>query len=187
MRPSEPTRAEHQTSNSTANAFLGGRRMPTWLTTGQPQVNASPLLPSRKRPAPRDFDPPKRPSKPTQNPPSSSASPNLPCVTAAPAAQPPLSVAVQNASNPASPALPNVVASQISRASSTTENNILPSPAPSEDPAMHPSASSKEPAGHRVRATSIAEHVTSVGREQYEDVSPGRHAGLAGAGKYASG
>lgn len=145
--------------------------MPTWLTTGQPQVNASPLLPSRKRPAPRDFDPPKRSSKPTQNPPSSSASPNLPCVTAAPSGpQPPLSVAVQNASNPASPALPNVVASQISRASSTTENNILPSPAPSEDPAMHPSTSSKEPAGNRVRATSIV----SLGDEEEEEEEESR-------------
>lgn len=106
--------------------------MPSWLTSGAPQTNATPLAPSRKRPPPKELDHPRRSSKPALDRPSSSASPNLPCAPApTPQPQPP-SLAVQNASNPASPALPNVVASQTSQ-SSANDNNILPSPAPSED------------------------------------------------------
>ncbi|OJD35480.1 miz zinc finger protein [Diplodia corticola] len=163
MRPRDPALREHQTSNSTANAFLGGRRMPSWLTTSQPQVNASPLVPSRKRPAPRDLDAPRRPSKPV----SSSASPTLPCATAASVAPQAPAVAAHNASsNPASPALPNVVASHMSRATTAAaENSILPSPAPSEDPAVHPPAPNKDPAMNRARATSIV----SLGDEEDDE------------------
>ncbi|KAH7065530.1 hypothetical protein B0J12DRAFT_640691 [Macrophomina phaseolina] len=109
MRPPDHAVHDHHTSNSTANAFLGGRRMPSWLTSGQPHTNATPLAPSRKRPPPKDLDQPRRSAKPAP------------------------SVAVRNVSNPASPALPNVVASQTAQSSGGSETNILPSPAPSED------------------------------------------------------